>query len=92
MKGSSGTAALPKELKWLGQNRPRGIGPRRVLLGGVPTMFGLSWQMIIGATLLLGMAFGMSEIPGGLQNTAFPGENLRVACATESPLCEPGSR
>ena len=55
-------------------------------------MFGLSWQTIIGATLLFGMAFGMGEIPDGLQSNAISGENLRVACATQSPLCEPGSR
>ncbi len=55
-------------------------------------MFGLSWQTIIGATLLFGMAFGMGEIPDGLQSPTVPGENLRVACAAQSAVCEPGSR
>ena len=51
-------------------------------------MFGLSWQTIIGAALLLGMAFSVGEYPVRADSS----QGLRIACAGASAVCDTRAR
>lgn len=44
-------------------------------------MFGLSWQTILGAALLLGIAFGMGDVPGPTH------DSLQMAACADAGNC-----